>query len=84
MQETWVQSLGWEYPLEKEVATHSSILAWTEEPRVGYDVAAKPQEKCLIFNKISINSVIEKYISLVFFSIYLPKFPCSIYQSFCA
>ena len=35
-QETWVQSLGWEDPLEKDMATHSSILAWeipwTEEP----------------------------------------------------
>ena len=35
MQETWVQSLGQEDPLEKETATHSSILsweiAWTEE-----------------------------------------------------
>ena len=28
MQETWVLSLGWENPLEKEMATHSSILAW--------------------------------------------------------
>ena len=28
MQEMWVQSLGWEDPLEKEKATHSSILAW--------------------------------------------------------
>ena len=28
MQETWVQSLGWKDPLEKEMATHSSILAW--------------------------------------------------------
>ena len=28
MWETWVQSLNWEDPLEKEVATHSSILAW--------------------------------------------------------
>ena len=28
MQETWVQSPGWEDPLEKEMATHSSILAW--------------------------------------------------------
>ena len=28
MQETWVQSLGWEDPLEKGIATHSSILAW--------------------------------------------------------
>ena len=50
MQETWVQSLGQEDPLEKELATHSSILAWkipwTEEPgglqsigsqRVGHD-----------------------------------------------
>ena len=36
MQETWVQSLGREDPLEKEMATHSSMLAWripwTEEP----------------------------------------------------
>ena len=50
MQETWVQSLGQEDLLEKEMATHSSILAWkipwTEEPdrlqsmgsqRVGHD-----------------------------------------------
>ena len=28
MRQTWVQSLGWEEPLEKEMATHSSILAW--------------------------------------------------------
>ena len=27
-QETWVQSLGWEDPLEEAMATHSSILAW--------------------------------------------------------
>ena len=50
MRETWVRSLGREVPLEKEMATHSSILAWriprTEEPgglqstrsqRVGHD-----------------------------------------------
>ena len=50
MRETQVQSLGWEDPLEKEMATHSSTLAWriprTEEPgrlqsmgsqRVGHD-----------------------------------------------
>ena len=28
MQEMWAQSLGWEDPLEKKMATHSSILAW--------------------------------------------------------
>ena len=36
VQETWVRSLGWEEPLEKEMATHSSTLAWKitwmEEP----------------------------------------------------
>ena len=50
MQETWVLSLGWEDPLEKEMATQSNVLAWkipwTEEPgrlqssgsqRVGHD-----------------------------------------------
>ena len=35
-QETWIRSLGWEDPLEKEMATHSSTLAWkipwVEEP----------------------------------------------------
>ena len=50
MRETWVQPLGWEDPLEKGKATHSSVLAgkipWTEDPgalqsmglqRVGHD-----------------------------------------------
>ena len=50
MLETWVRSLGWEDPLEKEMTTHSSTLAWkipwTEDPgglqciglqRVGHD-----------------------------------------------
>ena len=36
MQEMWIQSLGWEDPLDKEMATHSSILVWeipwAEEP----------------------------------------------------
>ena len=36
VRETWVRSLGWKDPLEKEMATHSSTLAWripwTEEP----------------------------------------------------
>ena len=53
MQKTWVRSLGWEDPMEKEMATHSSILAWeipwTEEPggsqRVRHDLATKPQQQ---------------------------------------
>ena len=56
MQETRFQSLGWEDPLEKEVATHSSIFAWripwTEEPgelqfmgsqKAEHDLATKQQ-----------------------------------------
>ena len=42
IQETWVQSLGQEDPLEKRMATHYSILAWriswTEEPVVVYSL----------------------------------------------
>ena len=44
MQETWVRTLGCEDPLEKEMATHSSILArripWTEEPGVSNVISA--------------------------------------------
>ena len=55
MQEIWVQFLGQEDPLEKELATHSSILAWRipmdsgawqttvhRAARVGHDLATKP------------------------------------------
>ena len=61
MWETQVQSLGWEVPLEKEIATHSSILAWeilwTEEPgglqtmgsqRAGHDWVTNT---CLLWEK---------------------------------
>ena len=40
MQKTWVQSLDWEDPLEKEMATHSGVLAWEipwTESLVGYN-----------------------------------------------
>ena len=36
IQETWVESLGWEDPLEKEIATHSNILAWEIPWTEGY------------------------------------------------
>ena len=47
VQESWVRSLAWEDPLEKGMATHSSILAWripwTEEPGgLQYMVSQKP------------------------------------------
>ena len=59
MRENWVQSLGWEDPLEEEMATHSSILAWripTDKgawqatvhgvTRVGHDLVTKPPPPC--------------------------------------
>ena len=63
MQEMWVWSLGWEDPLEREMATHSSILAWevpwTEEPSglqsmesqtVGYNLSIKQQQQNVLGN----------------------------------
>ena len=60
MQETWVQSLGWEDPLEKKMAIYSSTIAWkipwTEEPgrlqstglqRVGHNLASEQQFNAL-------------------------------------
>ena len=71
MQETWIQFLGLEDPLEKEMATHSSILAWeipwTEEPvgyspcghkRVGRDLATK-QWQLVIWPGLKIYSTTE-------------------------
>ena len=59
MQETQIQSLGWEDPLEKGMATHSSIFAWkipwAEQPgrlqsmglqRVRHDLVTKQQQTC--------------------------------------
>ena len=61
MRETWVQSLGWQDPLEEGMATHSSVLAWRiprpEEPgglqsmgsqRVGHDWATKQTHTCSV------------------------------------
>ena len=58
MQETWVRSWGQKDTLEKEIATHSSVLAWktpwTEEPgrlrsmgfqTIGHDLATRKQQK---------------------------------------
>ena len=65
-QETQVRSLGWDDPLEKEMATHSRILAWktpwTEEPGglqsaelqgVGHNLATKQQQRQRPYNSQS-------------------------------
>ena len=61
MQETWVQSLGWEDPLQEGMANHSSVLAWrilwTEEPgglqstgsqRIGHNLVIKRQQQAFL------------------------------------
>ena len=63
MWETWVQFLGWEVPLEKEMGTHSRILAWrilwTEEP-------GRPQ--FMGFQELEMTQC---YLSFLFFLIFL-------------
>ena len=65
MQEMWIQFLGWEDPLEKEMVTYTSIfvweIPWTGEPgrlqspgsqRVGHDLVTKKQQHLLYTWKI--------------------------------
>ena len=53
-QERWVQSLGWEEPLEEETGTHSCILAWeipwTEEPGGLHTVHGVPKSQTRLSN----------------------------------
>ena len=62
MQETWVQFLGWEDALEKEMATHSSILAW----RIPMD----RRELCRLLSMGSQESDMTEWLSLHFTSFY--------------
>ena len=65
MQDTWIQSLAWEDPLEKKMATQSGILAWeipwTEDlvgyspwgcKRVRHDLVTKQQQMCVCVCKV--------------------------------
>ena len=77
MRETWAQSLGWEDSLEKDMATHSSILAWripwAEEPdgpqsigsqRIGQDGSSLAQRTPFNFpvtNKTPVSNEISLY-----------------------
>ena len=71
MKEIWIRSLGWEYPLENEMTTHSSLLAWeipwTEEPgglqSMGHKESDRTQQ--LNNNKNSYTENIALYISCI-------------------
>jgi len=80
MQETQVLSLGWEDPLEKETATHSSILAWkilwTEKP--GRLQSMESQKSwTLLRNSTTANFMIH-LVQCKRQNPYLPPAPCSI------
>ena len=51
MQEIWVQSLGWEDPLEKGMAAHSSILAWIIPQTVNGVAKSQKQLSAFHFNR---------------------------------
>ena len=61
MWETWVQSLGWEDPLEKGTATHSSILAW----RIPWTVYCWTCKKVDMAERLSLSLFKQKRVKLV-------------------
>ena len=60
MQETWVRSLGWDDPLEKGKATHSSILAWRIHSPWGCKESDTTERLSLSYSYKGINDVIAK------------------------
>ena len=54
MQETWVQSLGWEDPLEKGMVTHFSILAWIIPWQATVHIILKSQTRLSDFHFTSL------------------------------
>ena len=85
VQETWVRSLGWENLLEKEMATHSSILAWkisrTEEPcglqSMGLQSQARLSDQYLLMAHLQIktNEISTGPKSLILCMLYNSLFP---------
>ena len=66
MQETWVRSLGWEDPLEKGKATHSSILAW----RIPWTVQSRGRKESDTTEQLSLTYLLrhDKYLHAKFFT----------------
>ena len=77
--ETWVETLGWEDPLEKEMATHSSILAWKNHMDgvlVGYSPWGRKKSdrtECLHFLSSFFLSFILSFILSFFLSLHLSR-----------
>ena len=81
MQETWVQTLGWEDPLQKGMETHSGILAWRihgQRSLVGYSPWGHKESDTTerltlsLFNK---RYVITSFMTLLCFLNFLRQFP---------
>ena len=86
MQETQVQSLRWEDPVEKQMATHSTILArripWTEEPCTLHSMGLKElditKQLTLSLSLIHICTLTFLFSSIVVYHRILNIFPCAI------
>ena len=83
MRETWVQSLGWEDLLEKEMATHSSIFAWkipwTEKPGRLQSVGLQRVRHDFTFTLDHLRIINMKYfISLSFMLVVVVQSPCHV------
>ena len=73
MQETWVQSLGWEDPLEEGMATHSSILAWrTPMERISWGLPSM-RSQWVRHNWVTTHSTHIWIVIIMFFSCSLAK-----------
>ena len=78
MRETWLQSLGWEDLLEKEMATHSSILAWkipwTEEPgRLQSMGSQRIRTVCICIRKRNLKKKVDIYVYIIESFCYIPE-----------
>ena len=66
MQETWVQSLGWEDPMKKGTATHSSVLAWRIPTVHGVTKGQTPLSDFHFYsssmNNTSLNCMVQLYL----------------------
>ena len=85
MQETWVQSLGWEDPLEEGMATHSSTLAWEipwiEEPGRLLGVA---KNRTQLTDSHFLFFFFFKYVhNLLFLSVWFFRFCCCLVTKSC-
>ena len=86
MRETWVRSLGWEDPLEKGMATHSSILAWripwTEDPGGLQSTGSHRLWDNWVANTFTFINILLNYTTGIFIHAWMKKFQVNFQKEF--